>query len=72
MDYMSKNRPSTSITHDVAKLKLCPIVKSSMNSWPAKWETIGRVAVYYAGVGHAFSEGIRYRHCSYQNLYVIH
>ena len=36
-----------------------------MHQCPGKWVAIGRAVVYYARAAHAFSAGIKCRHCSY-------
>ena len=55
--------PSTSMTHVACESKLDSVVRSPMHPCPGKWVAIGRVVVYYARVAHAFSAGIKYRHC---------
>ena len=65
VDNMSKNKPSTSMTHVVFETKLRPVVRSSMHPCPGNWVAIGRVVRYDAWAAHAFSAlvGIKCQHC---------
>ena len=51
------------MTHVDSKLKLRPVVRSSMHPCPGHWMAIGRAVVNSARATHALSAGIRYRHC---------
>ena len=55
MDNMSKNKPSTSITHVDCELKLHPVVRSSMHPCPGNWVAIRRVVMYNVWAAQAFS-----------------
>ena len=63
MDNMSKNMPSSSMAHVAFRSKLCSVVRSSMPPYLRNWVAIRRVVVYYAWEAHAFSAGIKWRHC---------
>ena len=60
---MSKNKLSTSMTHVACESKLRSVVRSFIHPSPRNWVTIGRAVVYYAWAAHAFSAGIKCRHC---------
>ena len=64
LDRMSKYEPSGAITYEIAReLKLRSALRSSMHPWPGNYVAIGRAVVYCARAAHAFSSGIRCRHC---------
>ena len=52
------------MTHEACESKLRSVVRSSMHLCPGNWVAILRAVVYYAWAAHAFSAGIKYRHCS--------
>ena len=51
------------MTHAACESKLRSVVTSSMHSYPGNWVAIGHAVVYYARGAHAFSAGIKCRHC---------
>ena len=51
------------MTHVSCDSKLCSIVRSSMHSCPENWVAIRCAVVHYAWSAHAFSAGIKCRHC---------
>ena len=61
MDNMSKNMPSSFMSHVACEYKLWSVVRSSMHQ--GNWVTIKHAVVYYAQAAHAFSAGIKSRHC---------
>ena len=63
MDNMPKKKPSTPMTHVAFKSKLRSVVRSSMHPCPGNWVAIGCVVADYASAAHAFSAGIKCRHC---------
>ena len=65
IDNMSKNKPSTSMTHVACESKLRSVVRSFIHPGLRSWVTIGRAVVYHARAAHAFSAGIKCRHCIY-------
>ena len=69
INIMSKNKPSTSMTHVACESKLRSIERSFIHPWPRNWVTIGRAVVYYARAPHAFSAGIKCRHCIYSSIH---
>ena len=48
MDYMSKNSPSTPMTHVACESKLRSVVRSFMHPYTGNLVTIGRAVVYQA------------------------
>ena len=60
---MSTNKPSTLMTHVAWETKLYSVARSSMHSCLGNCVAIGRAVVYYARAAHAFSAGIKCRHC---------
>ena len=64
MDNMSKDMPSTPMTHVACESKLRSVARSSMHPCPVNWVTIGRAVVYYAGAAQAFSVEIKRWHCT--------
>ena len=62
-----KNKPSTAMTQVACESKLRSVVRSSMHPCPENLIAIGRAVVYYAQAAHAFSAGIKCRHCSLEN-----
>ena len=46
------------------QIKLRSVVTSSMHPCPVNGVAIGRAVVYHARAAHAFSAGIKCRHCS--------
>ena len=63
MDIMSKNKPSTLMAHVPCESKLRSVARSSMHPSPGNWAAIVCAVVYYARPAHAFSAGIKCRHC---------
>ena len=59
---------STPMTHIVCKAKIRTVVRSSMHLYLGHWVTIKRAVVYHARSAHAFSAGIKCRHCTYVKL----
>ena len=51
------------MTHVVCESKIRLVVRSSMHPCPWCWVTIGHAVVYCAQTAHAFSAGIKCRHC---------
>ena len=68
MDDMSKNKPSTAMTHVACESKLLSVVMSSIHPCIVNWVAIGRAVVYYARATHTFSAGIKCRHCTIQSI----
>ena len=64
MDNMSKNKPSTSMTHVAFESKLRSVVRSSIHPCIRNCAAIRGAVVYYVRAAHAFSAGIKGRHCS--------
>ena len=64
-DKMSKNKPSTSMTHVSCESKLRLVARSSMHPYPGNLVATGRSIVYYARTVHTFSTGIKCRHCTH-------
>ena len=60
---MSKNKPSTLMTHVACESKLLSVVRSFMHQGPRIWVAIGHAVVYHARAAHAFSAGNKCRHC---------
>ena len=52
------------MTHVVCESKLRIVVRSSMQLCPGKLVAIGHAVVYFAQTAHAFSAGIKCRHCT--------
>ena len=52
------------MTHVVCESKLRLVVRSSMRPCPGNWVAIRHAVVYFAQAVHAFSAGIKCRHCS--------
>ena len=52
------------MTHVACRSKLRSVVRSSMHLCPGTWMAIERAVVYYARAAHAFSAGIKCRHCT--------
>ena len=52
------------MTHEACESKLRSVVRSSMHPYPGNWVAIALAVVYYAWAAHAFSAGIKCRHCS--------
>ena len=52
------------MSHEACESKLRSVVRSSMHPYPGNWVAIGRAVVYYAWATHAFSAGIKCRHCN--------
>ena len=50
------------------KLNLRSVLRASMHPFPEKWVAISHVAVYHASLVHAFSAGIKCKHCSISSL----
>ena len=63
MDNVSKNKPSTSVTHVACESRLLSIERLSMSLCPGNWVAIGSAVVYHAQASHVFSAGIMCRHC---------
>ena len=63
MHNMSRNIPTTSMTHVACESKLRLVVMSSMHPCPGNWVAIGHAVVYHDRAAHAFSSGIKCRHC---------
>ena len=59
-----KRKPSTSMAHVAYYPMLRSVARSSMHPCPEKWVVIGCRVVYYARAAHAFSAGIKCRHCN--------
>ena len=59
-----KNKPSTATTQVACESKLRSVVRSSMHPCPENLVAIGRAVVNYAQDAHAFSAGIKCRHCT--------
>ena len=73
MDNMSKiNKPSTSMAHVNFKPKLLSVVRSSMHPYSGNWVSMGHAVVYYVRAAHAFSAGIKCRHCRIQLIIFPH
>ena len=70
MTNMSKDMPSTLMTHVACKSKLSSVVRSSMHPCPGNWVAIGSTDVYYARAAHAFSAVIKCRYCRYLLCYI--
>ena len=70
MNNMSKNKPSTPMTHVACDSKLRSVVRSYMHQGPVKRVAIGHAVVYNARAAHTFSAGIKCRH--YVHIYSIH
>ena len=51
------------MTHVACASKLRSVVRSSMHSCPRNLVPIGRAVVYYVRAAHAYSAGIKCRHC---------
>ena len=64
MDSMSKTKTSISMTHVACRSKLRPIVRSSVHPRPGNRVAIRSTVVYYSRAAHAFSAGIKCRHCT--------
>ena len=60
---MSKNKPSTSMTHVACESKLRPVARSSVQPCLGNWVAIRCAVLYYARSAHAYSAGIKCRHC---------
>ena len=54
------------MTHVPCESKLRSVVRSSMPPCPWNMVAIGHAVVYYARYAHAFSAGIKCRHCKDQ------
>ena len=65
---MSKNKPSTSMTHAACKSKLLSNVRSSIYPFPGNWVATEHAVVYYARADHTFSAGIECLHSTRTNL----
>ena len=63
MDDISKNKQSIAITHSACKSKLRIVGRSFMHPCPGNQVAIGSAFVHYAQAAHAFSAGIKCRHC---------
>ena len=63
MDDISKNKQSIAITHSACKSKLRIVVRSFMHPCPGNQVAIGSAVAHYARAAHAFSAGIKCRHC---------
>ena len=74
IDNMSKNKPSTSMTHVQMQLANQSHVQLWGHSYIHRLVTIGRAVVFYARAAHACCAGIKCRHCSplgYQDRPII-
>ena len=58
-----------SMTPEACESKLRSVVRSSMHPCPGNWVAIGRAVEYYALATHAFSAGMKCRHCT---LHMFH
>ena len=58
-----ENNPDTSMTHVACESKLRLVIRSSIHPCQGNCVAFGRTVVYYAGDAHAFSSGIKCRHC---------
>ena len=58
------------MAHVAYESMLRPVVRLFMHPCPGNRVVIGRAVVYYARTAHAYSAGIKCRHCTYliQNL----
>ena len=63
MDNMSKNKPSTYMTHVACESKMRSVVRLSMHPHSANWVVIKRAVVYYPRDAYTFSGGIKCWHC---------
>ena len=64
MNNMSKNKPSTPMTHVACESKLVSFVRSYMHQGPRNLAAIRHAVVYNAQAAHAFSAGIKCLHCT--------
>ena len=64
VDSISTNKPSTSMTHVACETKLHKVVTSSMHPCLGNCVATRHAVVYHARTAHAFSAGIKCRHCS--------
>ena len=60
---MSKNKPSTSMTHAACESTLLSNVRSPICPCQRNWVATDRAVLYYARADHTFSAGIKCRHC---------
>ena len=51
------------MTHVACESNLRVVMRSSVHPYPGTWLAIGRAVLYYARLAHAFSAGIKCRHC---------
>ena len=56
------------MTQVACKSTLLPVVRTSVHPCPENYVAIGRAVVYYELAAHAFSAGIKCRHCSLQEI----
>ena len=63
IDNMSKNKPSTIMTHVAYESNLGYVMRSSLHPSLEKWVAIGRCVVYQALLAHTVSAGIKCQHC---------
>ena len=70
IEYISRNKPNTSMTSIASESKLRLVTSSSMYPCPGNWVAFGRAVVYYARASHAFSAGIKCRHCILQAKWI--
>ena len=59
------------MTHVPCESKLRLVVRSSMHPCRGDWVIIGRVVGHYARAAHAFSAGIKCRHCILTTMLLI-